>query len=133
MELELIRTYHPDGTNGELLLNGDKVCSTIELPWKENKSRVSCIPEGRYELRKRYSPRFGHHFIVMNVQDRSFILMHTANDAMKELKGCIAPVTSATAPGRGNESKKAFAKIVMKTKLIFLKNEKVFITIKARH
>ena len=35
MKLELFRTYYPEGTNGDLLLNGDKVCSTIELPWKK--------------------------------------------------------------------------------------------------
>jgi hypothetical protein len=52
MKLELIRTYYPAGTNGDLLLNGDKVCSTIELPWKKNAPKVSCIPEGEYELKK---------------------------------------------------------------------------------
>ena len=52
MKLGLIRTYYPEGTNGDLLLNGDKVCSTIELPWKKNAPKVSCIPEGEYELKK---------------------------------------------------------------------------------
>ena len=101
MKPELIRTYYPQGTNGDLLLNGDKICSTIELPWKENKTQVSCIPEGKYELKKRCSQRFGNHFILMNVPRRSFILLHAANDALKEIKGCIAPVSFLTGEGKG--------------------------------
>lgn len=112
MELVLNRTYFPSGTNGELLLNGAKVCSTIELPWKNNQSRISCIPEGRYELVKRYTPRFGHHFILLNVPNRSYILLHAANDAMKEIKGCIAPVTFLTGEGKGNEARKALKRLV---------------------
>ncbi|MBL7742860.1 MAG: hypothetical protein JNN00_05220, partial [Chitinophagaceae bacterium] len=81
MKLELIRTYYPKGTNGDIFLNGKKVCSTIELPWKDNAPQVSCIPEGIYELRKRYTPRFGKHFILLNVPQRSYILLHAANDA----------------------------------------------------
>lgn len=131
MELELIRTYHPQGTNGELLLNGDKVCLTIELPWKENKPNVSCIPEGRYELKKRYSPRFGKHLIVMNVPGRSFILLHAANHAMKEMRGCIAPVTIVTGAGTGEQSRKALAIVVSKTEQAFEREQQVFLTIKA--
>lgn len=112
MQLELIRTYHPQGTNGILLLKGKRVCFTIELPWKNNQSRISCIPEGRYELKKRYSPRFGWHILVVNVPARSFILIHAANDAGKELKGCIAPVAELSAPGKGNLSKLALQKLL---------------------
>lgn len=112
MELVLNRNYHVSGTNGELLLNGAKVCSTIELPWKNNASRISCIPEGRYELVKRFTPRFGHHFILLNVPKRSYILLHAANDALKEIKGCIAPVTFLTGEGKGSESRKALKRLV---------------------
>ena len=101
MKLELIRTYYPEGTNGEIFLNGNRVCSTIELPWKNNAPQVSCIPEGEYVLRKRYSPRFGQHYLLINVPGRSFILIHPANDALKELKGCIAPVSFLTGAGKG--------------------------------
>ncbi|MDP9042340.1 MAG: DUF5675 family protein, partial [Bacteroidota bacterium] len=67
MELELIRTYYWSGTNGKILLHGRLIVYTIELPWQNNLARVSCIPEGRYELRKRWSPRFLRHLQVMNV------------------------------------------------------------------
>lgn len=111
MKLELIRTYYPNGTNGELLLNGDRVCSTIELPWKNNEPRISCIPEGEYLLRKRYSNRFGNHFIIADVPGRSYILVHPANDALKELTGCIAPVSFLSGEGRGIQSRMALAKL----------------------
>jgi hypothetical protein len=111
MKLELIRTYCPDGTNGDLLLNGDKVCSTIELPWKENAPKISCIPEGEYELKKRFSQRPGNHFILVNVPGRSFILIHPANDALKELKGCIAPVSFLTGAGKGLKSRAALSRL----------------------
>jgi hypothetical protein len=112
MELKLVRAYFPNGTNGELLLDGEKICATIELPWKENKRRISCIPEGRYELRKRYTPRLGKHFKLKDVPERSGILIHAANDAMKELKGCIAPVTNLTGQGKGTNSRLALARLV---------------------
>ena len=101
MELELLRIYHPKGSNGNLSANGVGLCHTIELPWKENKNQVSCIPEGRYELVKRYSAKFKWHLLVKDVPDRVLILIHPANDALKELKGCIAPVFILTEEGKG--------------------------------
>ena len=128
MELELIRTYFPNGTNGVVLL---QLCNSIELPWQNNQHQISCVPEGRYELRKRYSPKFGWHLQVMDVPGRDLILMHPANDALKELEGCIAPVSLLTAEGKGSESRVALGKI---TSLVFPeleKGNKVFITIKS--
>jgi hypothetical protein len=133
MKLELIRTYHPNGTNGELLLNGDKICSTIELPWNENKTQVSCIPEGKYELRKRYTQRFGKHFILMNVPRRSYILLHAANDALKEIKGCIAPVSLITGEGKGAESRKALTKVVSAVYPELEKRKQVFLIIQSNN
>ena len=74
---------------------------SIELPWKENQTGVSCIPEGRYELVKRWSPKFLRHLQVMNVPGREYILIHPANEALQELKGCIAPVCFLTGAGKG--------------------------------
>jgi hypothetical protein len=55
MELELVRTYFPGGTHGELYYKGRRICYTIELPWLLNKRSVSCIPEGRYAVGTRYT------------------------------------------------------------------------------
>lgn len=112
MKLELVRTYFTEGTNGILRQNGIALCHTIELPWKENQHGISCIPEGEYVLAKRYSKKFGRHLLVQGVENRSQILVHPANDALKELKGCIAPVSSLTGPGKGSQSSVVFVKLV---------------------
>ncbi len=129
MELELIRTYDPEGTNGELKL---VVCSTIELPWLQNQRSVSCIPEGRYELKKRVTQKRGQHLLVMNVNGRDGILIHPANDAKKELRGCIAPVTSLAGPGKGSQSRLANERLKAFVLEALERNEKVFITIKSK-
>lgn len=130
MELVLIRTYHADGTNGIIYANNSFQCYTIELPWEDNLPQHSCIPEGRYELKKRYSTRFGQHLLVERVKERELILLHPANDALKELKGCIAPVSILTGPGKGMLSRNAFQKVLQ---LVYkaLEKETVFITIQS--
>lgn len=128
MELLLIRKYHAQGTNGQLFADGNHLCFTIELPWKDNSRRISCIPEGKYRLSKRYSAKFGWHFLVSAVENRSLILIHPANNALKELAGCIAPVTTIVGEGKGHSSKKAFAEL--KFLLFPLLNEEKEITLK---
>ncbi|MEJ1934146.1 DUF5675 family protein [Nostoc sp. NIES-2111] len=107
MQLKLIRSYGAQGVNGVLYLNDQQVCYTIELPWQNNQRYISCIPEGSYPVVKRYSQRFGWHLHVQQVPGRSWILIHPANHAIKELQGCIAPVTELTGEGRGNASQRA--------------------------
>jgi hypothetical protein len=111
MILFLTRTYFPEGTNGKLMCEVKLLCNTIELPWKNNEKRVSCIPEGRYFIRKRYSQKFKWHLEVVDVKNRSYILFHPANNALLELNGCIAPVTKLSGPGLGLMSRKAFEKL----------------------
>ena len=131
MELELIRTYYPDGTNGEILLNNARLCSSIELPWLNNKPQVSCIPEGRYELVIRYSHRFQWHLQFKDVKDRGLILIHPANDAIKELRGCIAPVSTLNGPGRGSRSRIAFENLLGRIFHVLDQNKQVFLIIKS--
>lgn len=111
MILTLSRTYFPDGTNGKLECNGKLICYTIELPWASNEKRISCIPEGEYFISKRYSKKFRWHIEVIDVENRSFILFHPANNALRELNGCIAPVTKLSGSGLGLESRQAFIKL----------------------
>ena len=111
MVLQLSRTYFPEGTNGKLECNGKSICNTIELPWRENEKRVSCIPEGKYFIKKRYSEKFQWHLEIINVKNRNLILFHPANNALQELNGCIAPVTKFSGPGLGIMSRKAFFKL----------------------
>ena len=112
MNITILRSYHPTGTNGRLYINGVFQCYTIELPWLYNKPQVSCIPEGNYLLEKRYSAKYGEHLLVTGVPARSLILIHPANNALRDLKGCIAPVTTLLPlPGQGSSSRGAMAKI----------------------
>ena len=125
----LKRTYFPEGTQGVLEWNGTIVCYTIELPWLGNQKRISCIPEGEYILRQRFSPKFGWHLHIMNVPGRDLILIHPANDAKKELLGCIAPVTQLTGIGKGSSSRKALKKLESLVYAALDRNEVVKISI----
>jgi hypothetical protein len=112
MKLILIRLYGNMGTNGYLLHDKRVLCKTIELPWRNNQPSISCIPEGSYNLRERFSTRFGRHLEILNVPNRSHILFHPANNALRELRGCIAPVTELVGQGLGNYSGMAFRKLM---------------------
>jgi hypothetical protein len=111
MNLVLSRTYLPNGTNGTLRHKGSFQCYTIELPWLNNEQKHSCIPEGRYRLITGYSMKHRTHFMLQDVKERGLILIHPANDALKELKGCIAPVSKLTGEGKGISSRLAFEKL----------------------
>jgi hypothetical protein len=131
MKLELIRTYYPKGTNGKILYEGRLMMYSIELPWKNNLAGISCIPEGNYELVKRWSPKFGRHLQVLNVSGRSCILIHPANEALRELKGCIAPVCLITSAGKGLRSRMALKTLTHLVYGVLDRHKQVFITIKS--
>jgi hypothetical protein len=131
MELELIRTYYPTATNGKILYGDRLMMYSIELPWKNNHTRVSCIPEGRYELVKRWSPKFNRHLQVLNVPKRNAILIHPANDALHELKGCIAPISIITGAGMGLRSRMALETLTSLVYGYLDRNEQVLLTIKS--
>jgi len=76
-----------------------------------NQRNVSCIPEGRYRLQPYRSRRFGPCLLVAGVPGRSGILIHAANHAATELRGCIAPVTKPTGAGRGLYSRVALERL----------------------
>ncbi|BDD07506.1 DUF5675 family protein [Aureibacter tunicatorum] len=92
--LDIIRTEtSPAGTYGDLFIfNNDNLkytCKTLELPWRNNQRNISCIPEGLYKGIKHQSPKFGKCFKILNVANRSHILIHPANYT-RQLQGCIA-------------------------------------------
>ena len=131
MNIILIRTYYPKGTNGIIQAPGlYPPVYSIELPWLDNRHGVSCIPEGRYFLNMRYSPRHKTHIILAGVKNRNCILIHPANDAQQELKGCIAPVSILTGEGKGSASVKAFERL-KKTVSEAMKQEPVYLIIKS--
>lgn len=68
---------------------GDFKFVTLELPWKNNQRRISCIPAGTYKGVKRTSPKYGLHVHILDVPGRDLILMHNAN-YVTQLEGCVA-------------------------------------------
>jgi hypothetical protein len=93
----LKRQYLAANTIGELTLFNDNneiiySCKTVELAWKDNQKRISCIPEAIYDIelvgpsaKIKYD-----HFWITNVPNRDGIKIHVANYS-KQLMGCIAP------------------------------------------
>lgn len=93
-EIRIKREYRPNQTigQGRIIDFGVELYrfKTVELPWKNNKVRESCIPEGEYQAIKHHSPKFKNCFWIQNVPGRSEILIHAANYTY-QLLGCIAP------------------------------------------
>tara|TARA_R110001583_G_scaffold22800_10_gene85133 strand:+ start:305 stop:739 length:435 start_codon:yes stop_codon:yes gene_type:complete len=93
INLLLIRdTFTENSTIGELFLNGERMCDTLENPWKDNQRNISCIPEGEYKVRLRLAresaTRDYLHLLVQDVPNRDWILFHRGNSA-KDTSGCI--------------------------------------------
>ena len=93
INLLLIRdTFTKKSTLGELFLNGERMCDTLENPWINNERNFSCIPEGEYDVRLRLpsesASREYIHLLVQEVPSRDWILFHRGNTA-KDTQGCI--------------------------------------------
>ncbi len=63
-------------------------CDTLELPWKDNKKKISCIPTGTYTVKKRFSEKYKNHLHITGVTNRSYILIHSGNFNTHTL-GCV--------------------------------------------
>ena len=93
INLLLIRdTFTKESTIGELFLNGERICDTLELPWVDNQRNISCIPEGVYPVRLRLpresATRDYLHLLVQEVPNRDFILVHRGNFP-SQTQGCL--------------------------------------------
>jgi len=129
MELLLSRTYGKGGTNGKISYQGKLICESIELPCRNNKRNISCIPEGRYLLVKRQHAQHGLQLALGMVPNREAILIHPANFALRELQGCIAPVSKVTGAGRGSYSRIALERLQGLVYPALDAGEKVFLVI----
>ena len=89
MLITLQRSYLPHCVIGQLDIPGHHTYATIERPWVGNKTNISCIPEGVYECRPFSGSKFKDVWQLMDVPDRSYILIHAGNWA-KDVQGCIA-------------------------------------------
>lgn len=110
MRLRLLR-WHSDQyvTCGTILGPAGVLCSSLELPWRDNARSVSCIPVGVYSVVAVRSARFGFTYSV-SVPERSGILFHAGN-APDDSRGCILPV-SEILDWRGVGSRKALDRLL---------------------
>ena len=93
INLLIIRdTFSKESTIGELFLNGERICDTLENSWQDNQRNISCIPEGVYKVRLRLARESASrdylHLLVQEVPNRDWILFHRGNTA-KDTSGCI--------------------------------------------
>ena len=93
INLLIIRdTFTEESTIGELFLNGERMCDTLENPYINNERNISCIPEGVYKVRLRLAresaTRDYLHLLVQDEPNRDWILFHRGNSA-KDTSGCI--------------------------------------------
>lgn len=88
---EVVLTRHSDD---EVQLLGDiKIDNfsrvTLERPWKNNQSDVSCIPTGTYTCQWKFKfNNLAYHYQVMNVPGRTGIFIHAGNYFFDTV-GCI--------------------------------------------
>lgn len=79
-----------EGTFGVLYIDGKSFSYTLERPWLDNKSGVSCIPQGTYRVKWTHSPKYCRKmYLIDQVKGRTGIRIHSANLA-KQLQGCVA-------------------------------------------
>lgn len=87
------------GTEGMIFFEGFN-CYTLELPWRDNRRSISCIPPGEYNVRTRRSPRFGFTYHITEVPGRSYILIHSGNWAGDVSKGFKSHVNGCLLLGK---------------------------------
>lgn len=93
--LRLLRDHvSPSGVFGTLSIPQDGigeplVVQTAEDDWKDNTRRESCIPSGRYPLKRRWSEKHGCElFEIAGVPKRSDIEIHWGNTE-EDVEGCV--------------------------------------------
>lgn len=96
MELNLIRkSDNGIQTVGSLVLKNEQGvvifnCDTLELPWKENKKKISCIPKNSYDCIKREATKNIPylHVLIMNIPNRDGVCIHKGN-LYTQIQGCV--------------------------------------------
>lgn len=60
----------------------------LELPDRDNQTSISRILANRYKCKLRWSRKYSWHFIVEDVEGRTWILIHFGN-YYRDTRGCI--------------------------------------------
>ena len=85
-------TFSDNSILGELFLNNEFMCDTLENPYINNERNISCIPEGQYSVRLRTARESNSrdylHLLVQDVPNRDYILFHIGNKS-SDTRGCV--------------------------------------------
>lgn len=129
MRLTIQRDSTSPAAPGRLSIDGVPECDSLELPWKDNKSQVSCVPAGTYRLAWEGSPRLKRPTLrLKEVPGRWGILIHPANHTW-ELRGCLA-LGKRLAVDSLIESKAAVEKVENKVRAALSRGELVILDIR---
>jgi hypothetical protein len=79
-----------DSVIGTIAVNFIPIGYTLELPWQNNQRYISHIPVGDYEAQIYDSSKFGEVLKLLNVPNRSDVLIHQGNYS-RDTQGCILP------------------------------------------
>lgn len=78
-----------DCTIGRVNVGGnDFHAFSLELPWKDNITSVSCIPAGTYDTTFYDSPAHGKVLLLQDVPGRTYVEIHSGNYT-DQTEGCI--------------------------------------------
>lgn len=77
------------GTFGVLIHDLHPFCVTLERPWKDNQQNISCIPEGNFIFKRRFSEKRDYEvYEACSVPNRKYIQIHKGN-RLSDTNGCI--------------------------------------------
>jgi hypothetical protein len=129
MNIRLLRkTFTEESTIGDLTVNGQPECFTLEDKVRAVKIHgKTAIPAGIYEVTITFSEKFKKPLpLLLNVSNFAGIRIHSGNTAV-DTEGCIL-VGTTKGPDRVNNSRVAFKALFAKIEAA-LKKEKVFIEV----
>jgi hypothetical protein len=112
LRIERFKTTE-NSTIGMLFVDNVFVCFTLELAWRGNAPKRSCIPAGRYPIVFRNDPGSKYKYLHLHVRDvpgREWILFHIGNFP-KDTLGCVLPGLTHGLDSVGG-STKAFNKLM---------------------
>jgi len=102
--LKIIR-YQPgdQGTRGVLTTSGFW-CHTLELPWRDNQTNLSCIPAGEYHIQfvttRRRIGGIRQMYWLSHVEGRNGILVHPGTWAGDKTQGFKSSVLGCILTGK---------------------------------
>ncbi len=89
----LLRDYKPTHTKGVVILPSGKILKSLERAWLNNRSNISCYPEGVYLAKwidRSSSGKYKRVWHIQAVPSRTGILWHAGN-LIRHTKGCTLP------------------------------------------